>query len=157
MIYLQDLDLFYSSSFNFTAKGKNKFQTYLGGVLSLLTILLIYLFSFNYGYEYIFKNKPIVFLENEIVENLTTISLNEKNSIFPWRIEDGNNKVFNFSNLIFPDIHLKFYAKNKLTKEIELKQTLIDFTNCDNSYKTINDLSNFHINEYFCFKFSNQN
>ncbi len=47
----------YGSPFNFTIYGNKTFKTNLGGILTLLTITLLFIFIFLLGKDFLKKNK----------------------------------------------------------------------------------------------------
>ena len=97
----------YGTKFHFFTFNKYKFQTWIGGILTIiiyiLTLLLIYIFGNNFFYR---KNPSSTF--STISENYEKIILSKEKVTIAFRLEDNNGFTLNMTDYFYPVI--TYYA-----------------------------------------------
>ena len=100
--FLTKIDV-YGTKFHFFTFNKLKFQTCIGGLLTIiiyfLALLLIYIFGKNFFYR---KNPS--YTSSSISENYEKISLTKEKVTIAFRLEDNNGFTLNMSNYFYPVI-----------------------------------------------------
>ena len=118
----------YGTKFHFFTFNELKFQTCIGGILTiiiyLITILLIYIFGKNF-----FHRKNPLFTFSTIAENFEIISLTKEKVSISFRLEDRNGFLFNMTNYFYPVITYYAYETEKEKYSYEEK---LNFRKCIN-------------------------
>ena len=86
--FLQGIDLF-GVYFNFTIFNKDTHRTYIGGILSLLSILSTIASTLYFGRDFYFQANPITSVDRIQYLNYPQYTINSSNFVFGYRIEDS--------------------------------------------------------------------
>ena len=116
--------------FNFYSERNRKFYTPLGGLLSLLSIIVGFLVFIFINRDEFSHNKPISTTSTSKVPN-TKIKFLEEKIWIPWRIRDYNSRTLNFTNLLYP---IAFYYRgvyNETRKALDLSYSIINYRLCN--------------------------
>ncbi len=109
--FLTKIDV-YGTKFHFFTFNKLKFQTCIGGLLTIiiyfLALLLIYIFGKNFFYR---KNPSYTY--SSISENYEKISLTKEKVTIAFRLEDNNGFTLNMSNYFYPVITYYVYEPDE--------------------------------------------
>ena len=126
---LKYLDLF-GTNFNFYTEKNRKFYTSLGGILTLLSIIIGAL-------VFIFINLDD-FLHNNPNSTTSTSRENERNITFleekiwiPWRIRDYEGKTVNYTGLFFPIAYYYQGIRNDTRQRLNLTYRIIESKLCN--------------------------
>lgn len=95
-------------------------QTGIGGILTLLTILLVLIFTWFIGRDIIYKEKPISYVQTDMFEKFLNINITKNNFPFSFTMTDDDNvPLVDFSYLT-----IKFYSVEYVLDEISDSFTL---------------------------------
>jgi hypothetical protein len=149
--YFKSLDIF-GNSFSFTTFQHDKYKTTVGGLLSLICIVIAIIFTFLFGQDFFYRTNPKVRSQKVIPQFAQKINLTRDVLALPWRIEDDSTKPVNFDGLIYPKLSYYIYNYNEQNQLTLMKKIFFNITKCSEEnvkfpqlYKQLN-LSN-----YYCF------
>ena len=137
--FLTKIDV-YGTKFHFFTFNKLKFQTSIGGLLTiiiyLMTIILIYIF----GKDFFYRKNP-VYTFSTISENYEKISLTKEKVTIAFRLEDNNGFSLNMTNYFYPIITYYVYEPDNekyhqysYEERIEIRKCVNkDFENDENN------------------------
>ena len=125
--FLRYLDIF-GTKCSFYTEQKLKLYTPLGGILSITSFVLGFLFFINIAWLNLIKKMPQI-VTSSIKEEYHNITFNNEKIWIPWKFSINNNN-FNHSGILFPVI--KYYYKENKSHEFEYKKL---------SYKLCNETS----------------
>ena len=120
----------FGTKFNFYSERNRKFYTPLGGVLSILSIIVGFLVFIFINRDEFSHNKPISTTSTSKVLN-TKIKFLEEKIWIPWLIRDYNSRTLNFTNLLYP---IAFYYRgvyNETRKALDLSYSIINYRLCN--------------------------
>ncbi len=113
MNYMKDFDI-YGTKMQFSIFKRNRFKSVFGGIFSIITLIIIVIFTFFFGKDFFYKTNPIILFKEEHPDRyLPAITLNSSNLLIPWRISDLNDVPVNFENIVYPIISHHRYKKIK--------------------------------------------
>ena len=81
----------YSKFYQFTYKGKRKYKTVFGGVLTFISIILITIFTSNFGKDIIYRENPTVINMDVYLDNPLTTLFNYNTSILALYLQNYDN------------------------------------------------------------------
>ena len=161
--FLQKIDIF-GHYFNFTIFNKVTHRTYVGGILSILTICTTLASTLYFGKDFWFKTNPNTYIDR--IQNLDypKYIINESNLVVGFRVEDSNLNLFDESS--FFEFKVTYnnstMTKNKNTgfiTEYDAPVIYLNYSKCD--YKK--NLKDFNFNSsndnvdyrnFYCIDFS---
>ena len=126
---LECFDLF-GTKMGFYADGKPKFYTSLGGILSILSILISILSLFYFSLDDLKRTSPITTFSYIPSEGYRRIKFNEEKIWIPVRITDYYYNYINHKELIYPDMQYYYVAKNK-NNDFEIKVKKLSYKLCN--------------------------
>ena len=127
---IQYLD-FFGTKYSFYSNGKPKLYTILGGILSIISIIVCLLVFFFITLDDIFRKNPTVTTSSIPSEGYHKIKFDKEKIWLPWRIVDYNNDYVNHTGLIYPVINY-FYGQRKNTAEkFNIHRTLLEYKLCN--------------------------
>ena len=162
---LRSLDI-YGTQFHFTTEYKHKFKTEFGGCLSIISFITIFVCSYLFSMNFLYKKNPSVTMSNYYNRNYEKINLNDNNIIIPFRIEDYRGTYINFTGILYPQIYYYTELKsNHSSNEYIYQETKIlpfhECTESDFKGKNLNlfsayciDLNNLTIGGYWEYNFT---
>ena len=126
---LECFDLF-GTKMGFYADGKPKFYTSLGGILSILSILISILSLFYFSLDDLKRTSPITTFSYIPSEGYRKIKFNKEKIWIPVRITDYYYNYINHKELIYPDMQYYYVAKNK-NNDFEIKVKKLNYKLCN--------------------------
>ena len=110
--YPSYIDIF-GTTFQFTTFKNLKFKTSLGGVMTILSGVVLIVFCFLFGKNFLFKKNPLVMSQDMVPDNYKPpFKISSENLVLPWRLADSNNFPVDFENKIYPMITFFRYETN---------------------------------------------
>ena len=162
--FLQGIDLF-GVYFNFTIFNKDTHRTYIGGILSLLSILSTIASTLYFGRDFYFQANPITSVDRIQYLNYPQYTINSSNFVFGFRIEDSQLNFFDENSFFeFKVVYNNStITKNNLTGEIseyDAPTINLNFSKCDfkknlQYFDFISSNSNVDYRNFYCIDFSN--
>ena len=149
---IKKIDLF-GAEFNFTIFGEKSYRTFFGGMLSLLVIFTTITISIMFGLDLLLRKNPIVLKETVVPEYYEYINVTLQNFPIFWRIEDDNNAVVNFTNILYPQLNFYVYKFNNSSGQWDyLDKKTMSTKHCNRSIVN-NDyiFDKFGLNNFYCF------
>jgi hypothetical protein len=143
---------FFGATFSFYSERNRKFYTNLGGLLTLLSILLsIILFIYNNidNFSHHFPTSTTS-ISKEPYKN---IKFGKEKIWIPWRIRDFGGKTINHNNLLYPIIFYYRGKRNKTTNNMDIYYEFLDYKKCnETSMKKNSDLYmiDIEIDQLYC-------
>jgi hypothetical protein len=102
--YMKFIDMF-GTSFQFTIFKKEKFRTIVGAILTVISFVIILVFSFFFGSDFYYKLNPKVLTEIIQPEIYPpSFELSPENLVLAWRITDSSDLLINYTGIIYPVI-----------------------------------------------------
>ncbi len=146
---VKKVDLF-SRSFNFNIKNKSKSQTFLGGLLTIISSQLLLCAAYATGYDILYRAKPIVSIEDKVTLNRAILHLTNQTFPISLILQDYNMINYYMPNFFIYEIIEKnvFNAngtvRNKNHKLVPCKYH--HFPNFDEDYFNVRALGKIIIN-----------
>ena len=152
---LKVLDLF-GTSFQFTVFKDDKYKTNLGGIVTIISVIIIIIFIYLFGRDIFLKLNPVINQENKIKNTYgDPLNLTNNNSIIAFRIEDSSLSYTSFENYLFPNFQYKGFKKNDINVNVLVENFEINYQRCDKLNLTDNYFKEtFNLSQWFCLDFS---
>ena len=93
------------TKYNFFTDGKPRLYTTLGGILTIISILLSIIVFICFSLDDFRRKTPTTLFSSVISEEHRKIKFKEADIWIPWRIVDYNNDFVNHTGLIYPIIY----------------------------------------------------
>ena len=158
MKFIKNLDTF-GTSFIFTIFNRDKYLTTVGGIITIITYVIIIIFTILFGKNFFYKLNPNVLIA-EIDNNLWEEPIIIDNQNFPiiWRI-DNNLKYFNIEYKLHPRFRYFEYKKNNLTKDYDMEYSRdISYELCDKlNLSNLQYYEYINTSEWYCLDWSDYN
>ena len=128
---LKYIDCF-GAEINFFIERNRKYYTPLGGILTLLSVILGICVFILINYKDFVHENPITssFILRENYNNIN-IKFGQEKIWIPWRIRDYYNKKVDHKNLLYPIIFYYKGIKNEETNGMDLTYSLVDYKLCN--------------------------
>ena len=97
MKVLEAIDI-YGVPFNFTINNKLQHTTYIGGLLTIITIICLLESVVYFGQDFYLRQNPLFFNSRTQLQNYPIYDLTSDNFMFGFRIEDNNRNLWNESH-----------------------------------------------------------
>ena len=121
---------FFGATFSFYSEKNRKFYTNLGGLLTLLSIMLsTILFIYN-NIDNFSHNVPTS-TTSTAKEPYKNIKFGKEKIWIPWRIRDFGGKTINHNNILYPIIFYYKGKRNKLTNNMDVYYEFLDYKKCN--------------------------
>ena len=120
----------FGTKFSFYTDGKPKFYTILGGLLSLLLIIVCIILFVFYKLDDFKRNTPIVTTSSILPEGYHRIKFGEEKIWIPWRIADYYNQYVNHENLIYPIFSYYSGIRNNTNNNFNIKTKKLNYKLC---------------------------
>ena len=121
---------FFGTNFTFYTERNRKFYTPLGGLLTLLSIIVGALVFIFINIDDFLHDSPISTTSTSR-ENYRNITFLEEKIWIPWRIRDYNSKTVDFNGLLFPIPYYYKGIKNPKTNSLDLSYQILDYKLCN--------------------------
>ena len=154
---LRKTDIF-GTRFGFTLNNEEKFKTAFGGILTVLTLTIISIFSVVFGQVY-YRINPSIYQSPFVPEKYDTpMALRPDNFTLAWRIEADNKYALNFSKIIYPVMkHFKYKRNEKEQLEL-INDVTLELTKCSAENAKVKEFSNnFKLDDWYCFDWTKGN
>ena len=161
---LTRLDMF-GHIFNFTVFNKRTHRTYVGGILTILTICCTFASTLYFGKNFWFKTNPNT--NNDRIQYLSypKYIINKSNFMFGFRVEDSQLNFFDESSYFEFKVT---YNNSTMTKnnisgyitEYDAPVIYLNYSKCDykknlNDFNFISSEDNVDYRNFYCIDFSN--
>ena len=154
MKYFKHLDI-YGLTFNFTTFQSLYFKTFVGGLLSIISVSLMFIFCFLFGKDFFFKQNPKVLISNEKPTTYQIFNLTQNDLLLAWRINDLYGNEVDVSGKIYPIFYYFSIERNSVSRKI-IKSTRISLEYSKCHYVSRSDLDWLSdLNNYYCVDFNN--
>ena len=144
---------FFGTTYNFYTDGKPKLYTILGGILSIISIILCLLVFFFITLDDIFRKAPSVTTSSIPSEGYHKIKFGKEKIWLPWRIVDYNNVYVNHSGIIYPIIYYFYAEKENVSDTFNFNYKILEYKLCnETSMKGISELYkiNVPLDQLYC-------
>jgi len=120
----------FGTTFSFYTERSRKFYTRLGGILTLLSIIIgIILFIYINLDDFFHKNpNSTASTKKEMYRN---IKFGEEKIWIPWRIRDFGGKTINHFNLLYPIIYYYKGIRNYTTNRMDIYYEYLNYKSCN--------------------------
>ena len=126
---LEYLD-FFGTAFTFYTEGGRKLYTPLGGILTILSIIVsIFIFVYIKLEEFLYNNPNSTTSTKR--DNYRNIKFREEKVWIPWRIRDFGGKTVNHKDFLYPIIFYYKGIRNHTLKKMEITYDLINYKLCN--------------------------
>jgi len=102
--FFKNIDLL-GAKFHFYTNQNSSKRTILGGILTIFTILIFFLFCIIFGDNFFTRNKPSVTISTENNSQYEIFDLKKEKVLFSFRIEDYDGNYVNTSNILYFKIY----------------------------------------------------
>lgn len=115
--FLKSIDYF-SRKFTFTYKGKDKYNTVLGGCITILAFIIIVINAWLIGKDIFLCQNPIVIGYQEAMPFYPTTRINYETTFFGFFISDTLNNPYEDESVlrIVPLMYTNYYNKKRRIK-----------------------------------------
>ena len=113
MEFFRKIDILYSTDFKFSVFNKTSFQTPLGGLLTILTLVITVFVTFYFGKDLYFRINPKIELNQTLPPSYRRLTLTRDNFLLYYQIQDGKGNTLAIEpNLYFKIYYFKSIGKN---------------------------------------------
>lgn len=155
--YLMKLDAF-GTTFHFTTMNECKFRTPIGAALSIICILLIIIFGFLFGRDFLYKKNPKILTQIMVPDKYNDpFRMSADNFVIPWRITDLNGVPIEFENIFYPVITYYRYETNSSGLMMTYNRR-VNFLKCNETLAKVPQFTEiFSVENYYCMDWSEDN
>jgi hypothetical protein len=148
--YIEKLDLF-GNTFSFTIFQKEKFKTSIGGILSLMVVIIALVFSFLFGQDFFLRSNPKITSQRVIPHNDDLIQITSEKMAMAWRIEDVYGQPVNYTGVIFPRIDWIVFSKASDNQLVLINLVTMNLTRCNSQNSNFPQLEKqINLSNYMC-------
>ena len=150
--FLEYLDMFGTRPGFYTSK-KPKFYTLLGGILSIITIIISITVFIAYSLENSKTSRPTTISSSIRSVGYEKIKMGEEKIWLPFRIIDYYKNYINHEGLIYPIIKYKYDERKNISEQFKLKTKFLNIKLCNET--SMNNKSeiytiNVPLNKLYC-------
>ena len=143
---------FYVASFTFYIDGNRKLYTPLGGILSIISIIIGITIFVYINLDDFLHNNPSSTTSTER-ENFRNIKFGDEKIWIPWRLRDFGGQTINHTDKLYPIIYYYHGTRNNSSKKLEITNEFINYKLCNET--SMGDYSNLYtididINNLYC-------
>jgi hypothetical protein len=143
---------FYGASFTFYIDGNRKLYTPLGGILSIISIIIGITIFVYINLDDFLHNNPSSTTSTER-ENFRNIKFGDEKIWIPWRLRDFGGQTINHTDKLYPIIYYYHGTRNNSSKKLEITNEFINYKLCNET--SMGDYSNLYtididINNLYC-------
>ena len=120
--FFKNIDLL-GAKFHFYTNQNSSKRTILGGILTIFTILIFFLFCIIFGDNFFTRNKPSVTISTENNSQYEIFDLKKEKVLFSFRIEDYDGNYVNTSNILYFKI---YYYSTEQAKDGKFRSIIHD-------------------------------
>ena len=122
---------FFGTKYHFYTDGKPKLYTVLGGILSVISIIICLLVFYFVTSDDIHRKTPTVTTSSIPSEGYHKIKFGKEKIWLPWRIVDYDNSFINHTGLIYPIIYYIYGERKNFTDSFDLHQKILEYKLCN--------------------------
>ena len=144
----------YGPKFTFTVFQSRYYKTFLGGILTIISITLMFLLCFLFGRDFFYKENPRVLISNEKPTKYSIFNLTQNDLLLAWRINDLEGNEVNLTGKLYPIFYYFSIEKSSISgKIINSKRLNLKYSKCNYTRRSELDwLSD--LNNYYCVDFN---
>ena len=147
--FLSQIDM-YGSKFHFKTFGDNKTTSSFGGIMTIATILILFLFTYLFGQDFFYRRNPKVTESGSLPGSYSRVQLSNENIVIPWRIEDASAMPVDPSGVLYPIVYYYSSERNPETSEFETyNYEYLNYYPCNSSDITLKD-GDLPVGSYYC-------
>ena len=136
-----------------------KLYTVIGGIFSMISILVCILIFIIFSIDDLKRKFPITTTSSIPSEGYRKIKFGKEKIWIPWRIVDYNNNEFiNTTGLLYPKIYYYYGIKVKGTRDFNLKYTTLNYKLCNETSMAIENNTyqiTVPLSELYCIEMDN--
>ena len=142
----------FGTTFSFYTERSRKFYTRLGGILTLLSIIIGIIIFIYINLDDFFHNIPnsTTSTTKELYRN---IKFGEEKIWIPWRIRDFGGKTINHFNLLYPIIYYYRGIRNYSTNRMDIYYEFLNYKSCNETSMINNSdlyMIDINIDQLYC-------
>ena len=148
----------YGTNFHFYVNHHKKYKAIYGGILTILTIILLIISIIVFGSNFFLRKNPTI-TSSSVNNEYSIINLKKEKVLIAFRLEDLDGNFMDFTNKIYPMIY--YYSR-------DIDNNSLSYRSSDNgqylSYHICNDSdyeNDFNLTQYyghlFCIDWNNKN
>ena len=122
---------FFGTKYNFYTDGKPKLYTMLGGILSIISIIICLLVFYFITSDDIFRKNPIVTTSSIPSVGYHKIKFGKEKIWLPWRIVDYDNTYVNHTGLIYPIIYYIYGERKNIIDNFDFQYKILEYKLCN--------------------------
>ena len=146
----------FGSRFHFKVFGKHKSMSCFGGLMTLITLVILAIFFYLFGQDFFYKKNPQVIQSGYLPQNYSTINLTEEKIIIPWRIEDVSSIPVDPTGILYPRIYYYTSERDPKTMEfVSYNVEYLDFFKCNATDIMVNN-GELQLGSYYCINLTNK-
>jgi hypothetical protein len=144
----------YGSPYNFTVFSKYIYQTTIGGIATVITILLYLYFLYLLGIDFWFRKNPHFFDQKVILQNYPLYTLNNDNLLVGFRLEDFDGNYIDISRLL--DVSVVHYQYSQIDNILVPKSSIMETIDCSlMNQDKLNLITKKNLSHITCINFKN--
>ena len=144
------IDIF-GTKFHFLTYQKMKFQTWIGGIITIITFLLTIILIFIFEEDFFFRKNPVYYYSN-IIDKYEKINLSKEKVMIAFRLEDKNGMKINSDNILYPMIY--YYSSSSNTNN-NYSEKYIPYRKCKEKDFEDNENLILKYGELYCIEWEN--
>ena len=121
----------FGTKFSFYTDEKPRFYTFLGGISSILVVIICIIVFIFYSLDDFQRNTPTVTNSLILSQGNIKIKLGQEKIWIPWRIADYDNKYINHENLIYPIFTYYSGVRNDTNSNFNYKTKKLNYKLCN--------------------------
>jgi len=156
--FLEVID-FYGTRLTFRAQNRENYQTYVGGIFTIITISIIVVFSFFFGQDFYDGTNPLIYTDTVVPEKYDpAMKVTPENFVIAWRIEDRLKASVDVSRIIYPiTYHFRLIRDEKGTMNLISNEPMPQVRCNEKNAKVFEFTNKYKIEDWFCYDWSSLN
>jgi len=134
-------------SFSFKQNGKERYRTYLGGFLTILSVLVFTIFFFLTGIDFYLRINPNVTMSKTLGKEYFNYTLNDSNFLFAFRIE-SKGEILERPDLFHIEPHYIVFNQTERGMK-KIVDEIIPFHRCKYEDANYNEIYNTSVMSQF--------
>ncbi len=122
---------FYGSNFHWYIGFKPKYYTYIGGILSIFSLISVLMIFIFFGYDDYKRKNPNSNTSTVPPSGYKNIQFGKEKLYLPWRIIDYDENFINITGIIYPKIFYFTVQPDNVTGELISKFNLLNYKLCN--------------------------
>jgi len=127
---LKSIDIF-GTDFRFLIEEEGQYKTSLGGILTLIIIVITLISCWYFGQDIYLHNDPSIFSKVKHLKDDPVMTLNSSNIFFAFVIQDDSNEGINDKSYFVHNIAYYAFIRDKVTNQMVLTKTVEEAEPCN--------------------------